>query len=166
MGVFQMGLKLCMGLILAGEMLLADSSFAIRVDKSLSSSLLNVLSMAFQQDMKAKLKVVVAKDTDKNRKKELCGFDAFLLSDSLMRTIPSKALFHKDFLFQSQENKTLYAFSLINSQYCSKERNHKFKLEALEHWFREKAPKLIESYKVNYKNQYVSPSHKKQTQNN
>ncbi|MDU9774953.1 hypothetical protein RGC64_07640, partial [Helicobacter pylori] len=77
-----------------------------------------------------------------------------LLPETLMSGMPKKALFHKEFLFQSKESKTLYAFSLIDSQYCSKGGNYRYELEKLERWFVQKAPELAESYRVNYKNQY------------
>ncbi|MDU9773312.1 hypothetical protein RGC36_07330, partial [Helicobacter pylori] len=77
-----------------------------------------------------------------------------LLPETLMSGMPKKALFHKEFLFQSKENKTLYAFSLIDTQYCSKGGNYRYELEKLERWFVQKVPELAESYRVNYKNQY------------
>ncbi len=154
MNIFQTGLKCCVGLVLSMGVLLGDSkAFKVRVDKSLTPPFLNVLSLAFKQDMKKEVIFVVTK-SNKLSKKVLCDFDAFLLPDALMSDIPKKALFHKEFLFQSKENKMLYAFSLIDSQYCSKGRNYKYQLEALEHWFMQKAPALAESYRVNYKNQY------------
>ncbi|MGL2630822.1 hypothetical protein ACQJ53_03820 [Helicobacter pylori] len=153
MSVFQT--SLCVGLLFFGGVLLGDSSKAlkVRVDKSLTPPFLNVLSLAFKQDMKTDLIFVVTK-SNKLSKKVLCDFDAFLLSESLMSGMPAKALFHKEFLFQSKENKTLYVFSLINSQYCSKGGNYRHKLERLEHWFVQKAPELAESYRVDYKSQY------------
>ncbi|NHA93178.1 hypothetical protein [Helicobacter pylori] len=153
MSVFQT--SLCVGLLFFGGVLLGDSSKAlkVRVDKGLTPPFLNVLSLAFKQDMKTDLIFVVTK-SNKLSKKVLCDFDAFLLSESLMSDMPAKALFHKEFLFQSKENKTLYVFSLINSQYCSKGGNYRYELEKLERWFVQKAPELAESYRVNYKNQY------------
>ncbi len=154
MNIFQTSLKCCVGLVLSVGVLLGDSkAFKIRVDKSLTPPFLNVLSLAFKQDMKKEIIFVITK-SNKLSKKVLCDFDAFLLPEALMRDMPKKALFHKEFLFQSKENKTLYAFSLIDSQYCSKGRNYKYQAEALERWFAQKAPALAESYRVNYKNQY------------
>ncbi len=149
-----MSLKCCVGLVLFMGVLLGDFKvFKVRVDKSLALPFLNVLSLAFKQDMKTDLIFVVTK-SNKLSKKVLCGFDAFLLPEALMSGMPKKALFHKEFLFQSKENKTLYAFSLIDSQYCSKGGNYRYELEKLERWFVQKAPELAESYRVNYKNQY------------
>ncbi|WP_121288990.1 hypothetical protein [Helicobacter pylori] len=154
MNIFQTSLKCCIGLVLFMGVLLGDSkAFKVRVDKSLALPFLNVLSLAFKQDMKTDLIFVVTK-SNKLSKKVLCGFDAFLLPEALMSGMPKKALFHKEFLFQSKENKTLYAFSLIDSQYCSKGGNYRYELEKLERWFVQKAPALAESYRVNYKNQY------------
>ncbi|WP_187848224.1 hypothetical protein [Helicobacter pylori] len=154
MNIFQTSLKCCVGLVLSVGVLLGDSkAFKVRVDKSLTPPFLNVLSLAFKQDMKKEIIFVITK-SNKLSKKVLCDFDAFLLPEALMRDMPKKALFHKEFLFQSKENKTLYAFSLIDSQYCSKGRNYKYQAEALERWFVQKAPALAESYRVNYKNQY------------
>ncbi|WRF03019.1 hypothetical protein KVD26_01385 [Helicobacter pylori] len=154
MSVFQMSLKCCVGLVLFMGVLLGDfKAFKVRVDKSLALPFLNVLSLAFKQDMKTDLIFVVTK-SNKLSKKVLCGFDAFLLPEALMSGMPKKALFHKEFLFQSKENKTLYAFSLIDSQYCSKGGNYRYELEKLERWFVQKAPELAESYRVNYRNQY------------
>ncbi|WP_187860250.1 hypothetical protein [Helicobacter pylori] len=154
MNIFQTSLKCCVGLVLSVGVLLGDSkAFKVRVDKSLTPPFLNVLSLAFKQDMKKEIIFVITK-SNKLSKKVLCDFDAFLLPEALMRDMPKKALFHKEFLFQSKENKTLYAFSLIDSQYCSKGRNYKYQAEALERWFAQKAPALAESYRVNYKNQY------------
>ncbi|MFP6039861.1 hypothetical protein ACLF80_05880 [Helicobacter pylori] len=152
MSVFQT--SLCVGLLFFGGVLLGDSkAFKVRVDKGLAPPFLNVLSLAFKQDMKTDLIFVVTK-SNKLSKKVLCDFDAFLLPEAAMRSMPAKALFHKEFLFQSKENKTLYAFSLIDSQYCSKGGNYRYELEKLERWFVQKVPELAESYKVNYKNQY------------
>lgn len=149
-----MSLKCCVGLVLFMGVLLGDfKAFKVRVDKSLALPFLNVLSLAFKQDMKTALIFVVTK-SNKLSKKVLCGFDAFLLPEVLMGSMPAKALFHKEFLFQSKESKTLYAFSLIDSQYCSKGGNYRYELEKLERWFVQKAPELAESYRVNYKNQY------------
>ncbi len=154
MSVFQTSLKCCVGLVLSMGVLLGDfKAFKVRVDKSLALPFLNVLSLAFKQDMKTDLIFVVTK-SNKLSKKVLCGFDAFLLPEALMSGMPKKALFHKEFLFQSKENKTLYAFSLIDSQYCSKGGNYRYELEKLERWFVQKVPELAESYRVNYKNQY------------
>ncbi|WQS69728.1 hypothetical protein KVC68_04920 [Helicobacter pylori] len=154
MNIFQTSLKCCMGLVLSMGVLLGDSkAFKIRVDKSLTPPFLNVLSLAFKQDMRKEIVFVFTK-SNKLSKKVLCDFDAFLLSETLMSGMPEKALFHKEFLFQSKENKTLYAFSLIDSQYCSKGGNYRYELEKLERWFVQKAPELAESYRVNYKNQY------------
>ncbi|WRE85023.1 hypothetical protein KVC55_04970 [Helicobacter pylori] len=154
MNIFQTSLKCCVGLVLSMGVLLGDSkAFKVRVDKSLALPFLNVLSLAFKQDMKTDLIFVVTK-SNKLSKKVLCDFDAFLLPEALMSGMPKKVLFHKEFLFQSKENKTLYAFSLIDSQYCSKGGNYRYKLERLERWFVQKAPELAESYRVNYKNQY------------
>ncbi|WRB94052.1 hypothetical protein KVE28_05180 [Helicobacter pylori] len=154
MSVFQTSLKCCVGLVLSMGVLLGDSkAFKIRVDKSLTPSFLNVLSLAFKQDMRKEIVFVFTK-SNKLSKKVLCDFDAFLLSETLMSGMPEKALFHKEFLFQSKENKTLYAFSLIDTQYCSKGGNYRYELEKLERWFVQKAPALAESYRVNYKNQY------------
>ncbi len=153
MSVFQT--SLCVGLLFFGGVLLGDSSKAlkVRVDKGLTPPFLNVLSLAFKQDMKTDLIFVVTK-SNKLSKKVLCDFDAFLLSEAVMSDMPAKALFYKEFLFQSKENKTLYVFSLIDSQYCSKGGNYRYELEKLERWFVQKAPELAESYRVNYKNQY------------
>ncbi|MDO7809098.1 hypothetical protein [Helicobacter pylori] len=154
MNIFQTSLKCCVGLVLFMGVLLGDSkAFKVRVDKSLTPPFLNVLSLAFKQDMKKEIIFVVTK-SNKLSKKVLCDFDAFLLSETLMNGMPKKALFHKEFLFQSKESKTLYAFSLIDSQYCSKGGNYRNELEKLERWFVQKAPALAESYRVNYKNQY------------
>ncbi|ADU80236.1 hypothetical protein [Helicobacter pylori] len=154
MNIFQTSLKCCVGLVLSMGVLLGDSkAFKVRVDKSLTPPFLNVLSLAFKQDMKKEVIFVVTK-SNKLSKKVLCDFDAFLLPEALMSGMPKKALFHKEFLFQSKENKTLYAFSLIDTQYCSKGGNYRYELEKLERWFVQKAPALAESYKVNYKNQY------------
>lgn len=154
MNIFQTSLKCCMGLVLSMGVLLGDSkAFKVRVDKSLTPPFLNVLSLAFKQDMKKEIVFVFTK-SNKLSKKVLCDFDAFLLPETLMSDMPEKALFHKEFLFQSKENKTLYAFSLIDTQYCSKGGNYRYELEKLERWFVQKAPELAESYRVNYKNQY------------
>ncbi|GAA8478623.1 hypothetical protein KKKH31_11690 [Helicobacter pylori] len=154
MNIFQTSLKCCMGLVLSMGVLLGDSkAFKIRVDKSLTPPFLNVLSLAFKQDMRKEIVFVVTK-SNKLSKKVLCDFDAFLLPEALMSGMPEKVLFHKEFLFQSKENKTLYAFSLIDTQYCSKGGNYRYELEKLERWFVQKAPALAESYRVNYKNQY------------
>ncbi|MDU9799192.1 hypothetical protein RGC54_06580, partial [Helicobacter pylori] len=85
-----------------------------------------------------------------------------LLPETLMSGMPKKALFHKEFLFQSKESKTLYAFSLIDSQYCSKGGNYRYELEKLERWFVQKAPELAESHRVDYKSQYDKTQTKKQ----
>ncbi|QQW89578.1 hypothetical protein [Helicobacter pylori] len=154
MNIFQTSLKCCMGLVLSVGVLLGDSkAFEVRVDKSLTPPFLNVLSLAFKQDMKKEIVFVITK-SNKLSKKVLCDFDAFLLPEALMRSMPKKALSNKEFLFQSKESKTLYAFSLIDSQYCSKGGNYRHELERLERWFVQKAPELAESYRVNYKNQY------------
>lgn len=154
MNIFQTSLKCCVGLVLSMGVLLGDSkAFKIRVDKSLTPPFLNVLSLAFKQDMRKEIVFVFTK-SNKLSKKVLCDFDAFLLPEALMSGMPKKALFHKEFLFQSKENKTLYAFSLIDTQYCSKGGNYRYELEKLERWFVQKAPELAESYRVNYKNQY------------
>ncbi|GAA7340634.1 hypothetical protein ID0616_15570 [Helicobacter pylori] len=154
MNIFQTSLKCCVGLVLSVGVLLGDSkAFKVRVDKSLTPPFLNVLSLAFKQDMRKEIVFVFTK-SNKLSKKVLCDFDAFLLPEALMSGMPKKALFHKEFLFQSKENKTLYAFSLIDSQYCSKGGNYRYELEKLERWFVQKAPELAESYRVDYKNQY------------
>ncbi|GAA6969249.1 hypothetical protein ID0109_19470 [Helicobacter pylori] len=154
MSVFQMGLKCCVGLVLFVGVLLGDSkTFKVRVDKSLTPPFLNVLSLAFKQDMRKEIVFVVTK-SNKLSKKVLCDFDAFLLPEALMSGMPKKALFHKEFLFQSKESKTLYAFSLIDSQYCSKGGNYRYELEKLERWFVQKVPELAENYRVDYKSQY------------
>ncbi len=154
MSVFQMGLKCCVGLVLFMGVLLGDSkAFKVRVDKSLTLPFLNVLSLAFKQDMRKEIVFVIIK-SNKLSKKVLCDFDAFLLPEALMSGMPKKALFHKEFLFQSKESKTLYAFSLIDSQYCSKGGNYRYALEKLERWFVQKAPELAESHRVDYKSQY------------
>ncbi|GAA8371444.1 hypothetical protein HpBT210_13670 [Helicobacter pylori] len=154
MKIFQTSLKCCVGLVLSMGVLLGDSkAFKIRVDKSLTPPFLNVLSLAFKQDMRKEIVFVFTK-SNKLSKKVLCDFDAFLLPEALMSGMPEKVLFHKEFLFQSKENKTLYAFSLIDTQYCSKGGNYRYELEKLERWFVQKVPKLAESYRVNYKNQY------------
>ncbi|MGL2815200.1 hypothetical protein ACQKBX_04225 [Helicobacter pylori] len=154
MNTFQTSLKCCVGLVLSMGVLLGDSkAFKVRVDKSLTPPFLNVLSLAFKQDMKKEIVFVFTK-SNKLSKKVLCDFDAFLLPEALMSGMPKKALFHKEFLFQSKESKTLYAFSLIDSQYCSKGGNYRYELEKLERWFVQKVPELAESYRVNYKNQY------------
>ncbi|MGN8445451.1 hypothetical protein ACR9K9_06690 [Helicobacter pylori] len=161
MSVFQT--SLCVGLLFFGGVLLGDSSkaFKVRVDKSLAPPFLNVLSLAFKQDMKKEIIFVFTK-SNKLSKKALCGFDAFLLPEALMSGMPKKALFHKEFLFQSKESKTLYAFSLIDSQYCSKGGNYRNELEKLERWFVQKAPELAESHRVDYKSQYDKTQTKKQ----
>ncbi|GAA9141418.1 hypothetical protein BTM348_13210 [Helicobacter pylori] len=154
MKIFQTSLKCCVGLVLSMGVLLGDSkAFKIRVDKSLTPPFLNVLSLAFKQDMRKEIVFVFTK-SNKLSKKVLCDFDAFLLPEALMSGMPEKVLFHKEFLFQSKENKTLYAFSLIDTQYCSKGGNYRYELEKLERWFVQKVPELAESYRVNYKNQY------------
>ncbi len=162
MSVFQMSLKCCVGLVLFMGVLLGDfKAFKVRVDKSLALPFLNVLSLAFKQDMRKEIVFVITK-SNKLSKKVLCGFDAFLLPEALMSGMPKKALFHKEFLFQSKENKTLYAFSLIDSQYCSKGGNYRYELEKLERWFVQKAPELAESHRVDYKSQYDKTQTKKQ----
>ncbi|GHS41292.1 hypothetical protein VN1161_12600 [Helicobacter pylori] len=154
MNIFQTSLKCCVGLVLSMGVLLGDSkAFKVRVDKSLTPPFLNVLSLAFRQDMKKEIVFVITK-SNKLSKKVLCGFDAFLLPEALMNGMPKKALFHKEFLFQSKESKTLYAFSLIDSQYCSKGGNYRYELEKLERWFVQKVPELAENYRVDYKSQY------------
>ncbi|GAA8776857.1 hypothetical protein DUHN17_13950 [Helicobacter pylori] len=154
MNIFQTSLKCCVGLVLSMGVLLGDSkAFKVRVDKSLTPPFLNVLSLAFKQDMKKEIVFVITK-SNKLSKKVLCDFDAFLLSETLMSGMPKKVLSNKEFLFQSKENKTLYAFSLINSQYCSKGGNYRHELERLERWFVQKAPELAESHRVDYKSQY------------
>ncbi|MFP6238454.1 hypothetical protein ACLGCD_04650 [Helicobacter pylori] len=154
MNIFQTSLRCCVGLVFSVGVLLGDSkAFKVRVDKSLTPPFLNVLSLAFKQDMKKEVIFVFTK-SNKLSKKVLCDFDAFLLPEALMSGMPKKALFHKEFLFQSKESKTLYAFSLIDSQYCSKGGNYRYELEKLERWFVQKVPELAESYRVNYKNQY------------
>ncbi len=162
MSVFQMSLKCCVGLVLSMGVLLGDfKAFKVRVDKSLTPPFLNVLSLAFKQDMKKEVIFVFTK-SNKLSKKVLCDFDAFLFPEALMSGMPKKALFHKEFLFQSKENKTLYAFSLIDSQYCSKGGNYRYELEKLERWFVQKAPELAESHRVDYKSQYDKTQTKKQ----
>ncbi len=157
-----MSLKCCVGLVLFMGVLLGDfKAFKVRVDKSLALPFLNVLSLAFKQDMRKEIVFVFTK-SNKLSKKVLCGFDAFLLPEALMSGMPKKALFHKEFLFQSKENKTLYAFSLIDSQYCSKGGNYRYELEKLERWFVQKAPELAESHRVDYKSQYDKTQTKKQ----
>ncbi|WP_219025219.1 hypothetical protein [Helicobacter pylori] len=154
MNIFQTSLKCCVGLVLSMGVLLGDSkAFKVRVDKSLTPPFLNVLSLAFKQDMKKEIIFVITK-SNKLSKKVLCDFDALLLPETLMSGMPEKVLSNKEFLFQSKESKTLYAFSLIDSQYCSKGGNYRHELERLERWFVQKAPELAESYRVNYKNQY------------
>ncbi|TPH35390.1 hypothetical protein [Helicobacter pylori] len=162
MSVFQTSLKCCVGLVLFMGVLLGDfKAFKVRVDKSLALPFLNVLSLAFKQDMRKEIVFIFTK-SNKLSKKVLCGFDAFLLPESLMSGMPKKALFHKEFLFQSKESKTLYAFSLIDSQYCSKGGNYRYELEKLERWFVQKAPELAESHRVDYKSQYDKTQTKKQ----
>ncbi|MGN8372183.1 hypothetical protein ACR9J5_05915 [Helicobacter pylori] len=162
MSVFQMSLKCCVGLVLSMGVLLGDfKAFKVRVDKSLALPFLNVLSLAFKQDMRKEIVFVFTK-SNKLSKKVLCGFDAFLLPEALMSGMPKKVLFHKEFLFQSKESKTLYAFSLIDSQYCSKGGNYRYELEKLERWFVQKAPELAESHRVDYKSQYDKTQTKKQ----
>ncbi|MDU9787507.1 hypothetical protein RGC40_06905 [Helicobacter pylori] len=162
MSVFQTSLKCCVGLVLSVGVLLGDfKAFKVRVDKSLAPPFLNVLSLAFKQDMRKEIVFIFTK-SNKLSKKVLCGFDAFLLPESLMSGMPKKALFHKEFLFQSKESKTLYAFSLIDSQYCSKGGNYRYELEKLERWFVQKAPELAESHRVDYKSQYDKTQTKKQ----
>ncbi|WP_441743009.1 hypothetical protein [Helicobacter pylori] len=154
MNIFQTSLKCCVGLVLFMGVLLGDSkAFKVRVDKSLTPPFLNVLSLAFKQDMKKEIIFVITK-SNKLSKKVLCDFDAFLLPEALMGGMPKKALFNKEFLFQSKENKTLYAFSLIDSQYCSKGGNYRHELEKIERWFVQKVPELAENYRVDYKSQY------------
>ncbi|WP_187855568.1 hypothetical protein [Helicobacter pylori] len=161
MSVFQTSLKCCVGLVLSVGVLLGDfKAFKVRVDKSLALPFLNVLSLAFKQDMRKEVVFVFTK-SNKLSKKVLCGFDAFLLPETLMSGMPKKALFHKEFLFQSKESKTLYAFSLIDSQYCSKGGNYRYELEKLERWFVQKAPELAESHRVDYKSQYDKTQTKK-----
>ncbi|GAA7775425.1 hypothetical protein JP0173_13510 [Helicobacter pylori] len=154
MNIFQTSLKCCVGLVLSMGVLLGNSkAFKVRVDKSLTPPFLNVLSLAFKQDMKKEIIFVITK-SNKLSKKVLCDFDAFLLPETLMSGMPEKALSNKEFLFQSKESKTLYAFSLIDSQYCSKGGNYRHELERLEHWFVQKVPELAESHRVDYKSQY------------
>ncbi|GAA7081899.1 hypothetical protein VN0426_11000 [Helicobacter pylori] len=154
MNIFQTSLKCCVGLVLSMGVLLGDSkAFKVRVDKSLTLPFLNVLSLAFKQDMKKEIIFVITK-SNKLSKKVLCDFDAFLLPETLMSGMPKKALFNKEFLFQSKESKMLYAFSLIDSQYCSKGGNYRYELEKLERWFVQKVPELAENYRVDYKSQY------------
>ncbi|GAA7477691.1 hypothetical protein HpBHB16_13500 [Helicobacter pylori] len=154
MNIFQTSLKCCVGLVLSMGVLLGDSkAFKVRVDKSLTPPFLNVLSLAFKQDMKKEIIFVITK-SNKLNKKVLCDFDAFLLPETLMSGMPKKALSNKEFLFQSKESKTLYAFSLIDSQYCSKGGNYRHELERLERWFVQKVPELAENYRVDYKSQY------------
>ncbi|GAA6970071.1 hypothetical protein [Helicobacter pylori] len=154
MNIFQTSLKCCVGLVLSMGVLLGNSkAFKVRVDKSLTPPFLNVLSLAFKQDMKKEIIFVITK-SNKLSKKVLCDFDAFLLPETLMSGMPKKALSNKEFLFQSKESKTLYAFSLIDSQYCSKGGNYRHELERLEHWFVQKVPELAESHRVDYKSQY------------
>ncbi len=154
MNIFQTSLKCCVGLVLFMGVLLGDSkAFKVRVDKSLTPPFLNVLSLAFKQDMRKEIVFVFTK-SNKLSKKVLCDFDAFLLPETLMSGMPKKALSNKEFLFQSKESKTLYAFSLIDSQYCSKGGNYRHELERLEHWFVQKVPELAESHRVDYKSQY------------
>ncbi|GAA7383728.1 hypothetical protein HpCK91_12460 [Helicobacter pylori] len=154
MNIFQTSLKCCVGLVLSMGVLLGDSkAFKVRVDKSLTPPFLNVLSLAFKQDMKKEIIFVITK-SNKLSKKVLCDFDAFLLPETLMSGMPKKALSNKEFLFQSKESKTLYAFSLIDSQYCSKGGNYRHELERLERWFVQKVPELAENYRVDYKSQY------------
>ncbi|WP_367697614.1 hypothetical protein [Helicobacter pylori] len=160
MSVFQT--SLCVGLLFFGGVLLGDSkALKVRVDKGLAPPFLNVLSLAFKQDMRKEVIFVFTKSNQLS-KKVLCDFDAFLLPESLMSGMPKKALFHKEFLFQSKESKTLYAFSLIDSQYCSKGGNYRNELEKLERWFVQKAPELAESHRVDYKSQYDKTQTKKQ----
>ncbi|GAA8462358.1 hypothetical protein ACQJ7H_06890 [Helicobacter pylori] len=162
MSVFQTSLKCCVGLVLFMGVLLGDfKAFKVRVDKSLALPFLNVLSLAFKQDMGKEIVFVFTK-SNKLSKKVLCGFDAFLLPEALMSGMPKKALFHKEFLFQSKESKALYAFSLIDSQYCSKGGNYRYELEKLERWFVQKAPELAESHRVDYRSQYDKTQTKKQ----
>ncbi len=162
MSVFQTSLKCCVGLVLSMGVLLGDfKAFKVRVDKSLALPFLNVLSLAFKQDMRKEIVFIFTK-SNKLSKKALCDFDAFLLPEALMSGMPKKALFHKEFLFQSKESKTLYAFSLIDSQYCSKGGNYRYELEKLERWFVQKAPELAESHRVDYKSQYDKTQTKKQ----
>lgn len=162
MSVFQTSLKCCVGLVLSMGVLLGDfKAFKVRVDKSLALPFLNVLSLAFKQDMGKEIVFIFTK-SNKLSKKALCDFDAFLLPESLMSGMPKKALFHKEFLFQSKESKTLYAFSLIDSQYCSRGGNYRYELEKLERWFVQKAPELAESHRVDYKSQYDKTQTKKQ----
>ncbi|GAA8048253.1 hypothetical protein JP0567_04680 [Helicobacter pylori] len=154
MNIFQTSLKCCVGLVLSMGVLLGNSkAFKVRVDKSLTPPFLNVLSLAFKQDMKKEIIFVITK-SNKLSKKVLCDFDAFLLPETLMSGMPKKALSNKEFLFQSKESKTFYAFSLIDSQYCSKGGNYRHELERLEHWFVQKVPELAESHRVDYKSQY------------
>ncbi len=154
MNIFQTSLKCCVGLVLSMGVLLGDSkAFKVRVDKSLTTPFLNVLSLAFKQDMKKEIIFVITK-SNKLSKKVLCDFDAFLLHETLMSGMPKKALSNKEFLFQSKESKTLYAFSLIDTQYCSKGGNYRYELEKLERWFVQKVPELAENYRVDYKSQY------------
>ncbi|WQW37576.1 hypothetical protein KVM50_05000 [Helicobacter pylori] len=162
MSVFQTSLKCCVGLVLFMGVLLGDfKAFKVRVDKSLALPFLNVLSLAFKQDMRKEIVFIFTK-SNKLSKKVLCDFDAFLLPEALMSGMPKKALFHKEFLFQSKESKTLYAFSLIDSQYCSKGGNYRYELEKLERWFVQKVPELAESHRVDYKSQYDKTQTKKQ----
>lgn len=110
MNIFQTSLKCCVGLVLSMGVLLGDSkAFKVRVDKSLTPPFLNVLSLAFKQDMKKEIIFVITK-SNKLSKKVLCDFDAFLLPEALMSGMPKKALFHKEFLFQSKKIKRSMRF--------------------------------------------------------
>lgn len=56
MNIFQTSLKCCVGLVLSMGVLLGDSkAFKVRMDKSLTPPFLNVLSLAFKQDMRKEI---------------------------------------------------------------------------------------------------------------
>ncbi|NGP16283.1 hypothetical protein G3140_09615, partial [Helicobacter pylori] len=87
MNIFQTSLKCCVGLVLFMGVLLGDSkAFKVRVDKSLTPPFLNVLSLAFKQDMRKEIVFVFTK-SNKLGKKVLCDFDAFLLPETLMLSL-------------------------------------------------------------------------------
>ncbi|WP_104712815.1 hypothetical protein [Helicobacter cetorum] len=139
-------------LILGGALLAEPQGFAVKSDESLSGRFLEVLSMDFQDEMHAGLKFVVAKDKDKNDKKELCHFDAVLLSEMAMNKVPKNALSLQEILFESTKDKTNYVFAMIEPKFCAREKRKD--ISKLQQWFKEKALGLIEGYKVNYQNPY------------
>ncbi|WP_158653888.1 hypothetical protein [Helicobacter cetorum] len=157
---FKKYLSLCLGSLLVGGTLFGAESqgFVIKSDESLSGRFLEVLAMDFQDEMHARLKFVVAKEKDKNDKKELCQFDAVLLSEATMKKVPKNALSLQEILFESAKDKTNYVFSMIEPKYCARAKRKD--ISKLKDWFKNKALGLIEGYKVNYQTPYIIHKHK------